>query len=94
MQKIKLTIANRVYPLSVFSNEEEEVLRKAVKKIESMIQHFEKNYAVNDKQDVLAMCALQFASKLEVTSINENENIQTAETKLNQLHQLLDAYLN
>jgi hypothetical protein len=42
----------------------------------------------------LAMCALQFASKLEVTSINENENIQTAETKLNQLHQLLDAYLN
>ena len=63
MQKIKLTIANRVYPLSVSSHEEEEVLRKAVKKIESMIQHFEKNYAVNDKQDVLAMCALQLVAQ-------------------------------
>ena len=29
-----------------------------------------------------------------IDDINENENIQTAETKLNQLHQLLDAYLN
>jgi cell division protein ZapA len=63
VQKIKLTIANRVYPLSVSSIEEEQVLREAVKKIEGMIQHFEKNYAVNDKQDVLAMCALQLVAQ-------------------------------
>jgi len=30
-----------------------------------MIKQFEENYAVRDKQDVLAMCALQFASQLE-----------------------------
>ncbi len=28
-----------------------------------MIKKFEQSYAVRDKQDVLAMCALQFASK-------------------------------
>jgi cell division protein ZapA len=27
-----------------------------------MMKQFEENYAVRDKQDVLAMCALQFAS--------------------------------
>jgi cell division protein ZapA len=28
-----------------------------------MMKQFEENYAVRDKQDVLAMCALQFASQ-------------------------------
>jgi cell division protein ZapA len=30
-----------------------------------MMKQFEENYAVRDKQDVLAMCALQFASQAE-----------------------------
>ena len=30
-----------------------------------MIKRFEKSYAVRDKQDVLAMCALQFATQVE-----------------------------
>jgi cell division protein ZapA len=30
-----------------------------------MMKQFEENYAVRDKQDVLAMCALQFASQVE-----------------------------
>ena len=64
MQKIKLTIANRIYPLNVPS-EHEEGLRTASKKISIMIKHFEENYAVKDKQDVLAMCALQYAAQLE-----------------------------
>jgi cell division protein ZapA len=29
------------------------------------MKQFEENYAVRDKQDVLAMCALQFASQVE-----------------------------
>ena len=44
MQKIKLTIANRIYPLNVPS-EQEEGLRTASKKIGIMIKHFEENYA-------------------------------------------------
>ena len=56
MQKIKLNIGNRVYPLSVDTNQEE-ILRKAAKQINQMINDYESKYAVRDKQDVLR-CAL------------------------------------
>ena len=47
--------------------EEEENIRLATKEINEMIKQYEQNYAVKDKQDLLAMCALQFASqKLEL----------------------------
>jgi len=59
---IKVTIANRVYPLTIERSEEENV-RKAVKLIEEKIRFFEKNYSVRDVQDLLAMCALQFANE-------------------------------
>ncbi len=76
--KIKLSIADRVYPLTVDMSQEEG-LRSACKKIELMIKQFEENYAVRDKQDVLAMCALQFASQVEHKqmdgAINGNETI-------------------
>jgi len=62
--KIKLTIADRVYPLSVAPDQEED-LRKSAKKIEAMIKQLEQNYAVRDKQDVLAMCSLQYATQLK-----------------------------
>ena len=62
--KIKLTIANRVYPLSV-SPDQESSLRLSANKINNTIQQLEKNYAVRDKQDVLAMCSLQYAAQLE-----------------------------
>ena len=42
--KIKLTIANRVYPLSV-APEQEASLRASAKKIETTILQLEKNYA-------------------------------------------------
>jgi cell division protein ZapA len=74
--KIKISIADRVYPLTVdFS--QEEALRLASKKIDAMIKQFEENYAVRDKQDVLAMCALQFASQVEQRQIDK-ENIDAA----------------
>jgi cell division protein ZapA len=37
-----------------------------------MMKQFEENYAVRDKQDVLAMCALQFASQ-EKKQIDNNQ---------------------
>ena len=62
--KIKVSIADRIYPMTVYP-EQEEGLRLAAHKINNVIKHFEDNYAVRDKQDVLAMSALQFASKIE-----------------------------
>ena len=63
-QKVNIRIAGRNYPL-VVKSEEEEVLRIAAKKIEKYIITFEKNYNISEKQDALAMSALQLASELE-----------------------------
>lgn len=91
--KIKLSIADRVYPLTVEPTQEEG-LRSASKKIDTMIKQFEENYAVRDKQDVLAMCALQFASQLEQKKIDTSiDNVETNE-RLKKINDLLVKYLD
>ncbi|MFO8148141.1 MAG: cell division protein ZapA [Bacteroidota bacterium] len=90
--KIKISIADRVYPLTIKSHQEEG-LRKAAKKIEAMIKQFEQSYAVRDKQDVLAMCALQFAAQTEQKSLDTNNDVQLAEDKLRALNELLQKHL-
>jgi len=92
--KIKVVIGGRTYPLHVRGEVEEEGARKAAEKINNLISKFEQNYAVSDKQDVLAMCALQFASKQEIESISKNENLQKVENKLDQINRLLDDCLS
>ena len=87
--KIRVTIANRVYPLNIGSPNEEEGMRKAAKKINELVMRFEQDYAVSDKQDVLAMCALQFASALEINEINSDDAVKNATDRLNELHELL-----
>ncbi len=91
--KIKLSIADRVYPLTIYPDQEEG-LRKAAKKIEAMIKQFEQSYAVRDKQDVLAMCALQFAAQVEQKSIDKNDDMVNVENKLNALNDLLHNHLS
>lgn len=91
--KIKITIGGRVYPISVNGTNEEEGMRKAAKKINELVLKFEQNYAVSDKQDVLAMCALQFASQIEIQNINKDVNTKKATEKLEALNQLLDVHL-
>ncbi len=91
--KIKLSIANRVYPLTV-EPEQEEGLRKAALKISAMIKQFEQSYSVRDKQDVLAMCALQFASQTEQKTIDKENLSEEVEFKLNALDQLLKEHLS
>jgi cell division protein ZapA (FtsZ GTPase activity inhibitor) len=59
---IKVNIAGRLYPLSVGESEVAD-LRQAETALEESIQLFQKNYAVKDKQDLLAMTALQFSAK-------------------------------
>ena len=59
-----------------------------------MIKRFEKSYAVRDKQDVLAMCALQFASQTEQKTIDKENLSEEVELKLNTLDQLLKEHLS
>ncbi|VAV83946.1 FIG00410305: hypothetical protein [hydrothermal vent metagenome] len=91
--KIKLSIANRVYPLTIIPNQEEG-LRKAAQKIDTMIKQFEQSYSVRDKQDVLAMCALQFASQTEQKTIDKDNLSDEVEHKLDAIDQLLKMHLN
>lgn len=90
--KIKISIADRVYPLTV-EHAQEEGLRSASKKIDVIIKEFEKNYAVRDKQDVLAMCALQFASQVEQKQLNTTQDYEDALTRLQKLNEKLSRIL-
>jgi len=90
--KIKISIADRIYPLTV-EYAQEEALRIASKKIDTMIKQFEQNYAVQDKQDVLAMCVLQFASQIEQKTIDVETVGKNTKNKLFEINQLLSEYL-
>mgnify|MGYP001404457841 CR=1 FL=1 len=90
--KIKLSIANRVYPLTI-TPDKEEGLRLAAQKIDATVKKFEQSYSVQDKQDVLAMCALQFAAETEQTIINKNNLSEAIEQRLIELDKRLDQHL-
>ncbi|UAM99852.1 cell division protein ZapA [Polaribacter litorisediminis] len=91
--KINIIIAGRSYPLSVNNTREEQGMRKAAIAINKLIAMYEQNYAVSDKQDVLAMSALQFASKLEILSLDKTDTTQEEIQKLNDLTKLVSAHL-
>ena len=59
---LKVVVAGRSYPLSLNPGEEEKV-NKAAEDINNAIQVLKENYAVKDMQDLLAMAALQMATK-------------------------------
>ncbi|MEH0008337.1 MAG: cell division protein ZapA [Flavobacteriales bacterium] len=74
--KIKIAIADRIYPLAIDSAQEGG-LRKAGKAVNEMIGTFERSYAVRDKQDALAMAAFQLASRIELNEIqNQNKDVE------------------
>ena len=88
MQKIKITIGDRVYPLSVTEGQEA-FLRNSAKQIEQMMKHYQQNYAVQDKQDVLAMCALQLALQLRQEEAKSSESSEEIDEKLRTIDTLL-----
>ena len=87
--KIKIPIANRVYPM-IIEPSKEQGLRLASQKINDLIKKFEQNYSVQDKQDALAMCALQIASSRIQKKIDNDETLDTIEMKINDLIDIFD----
>ena len=73
---ITVTIADRPYKLKI-EESEEEVVRQSVKLINKKIGDYSQAYFYKDKQDLLAMVALEFSSnKLEIEKVKtERENI-------------------
>ncbi len=70
---ITLTIAGRPYKLRAERNEEEAV-RKAAKEIDGLLSQYAENAKHSDKQDLLAMAALHFAT-MGIRIMNESQFI-------------------
>ncbi|MFM6953744.1 MAG: cell division protein ZapA [Sphingobacteriaceae bacterium] len=88
---IKINIADRIYPLKV-NQEEEEVIRRAAKLINDRIKEYQDAYSVRDKQDLLSMSVLHFATAtLKAESKAGNTDNEVAE-KVFQLDQLLTEF--
>jgi cell division protein ZapA len=87
---IKLHIANRIYPMKI-ERDSEEFIRDAVKKIEGRLKFYEENYAIKDRQDLLAMCLIEYASKFE--SINNKNAVEDDGLidRLNKIETLLNS---
>ena len=86
--KIKVNIADRVYPLTI-KREEEEMIRRAVKMINETVRSFQEKYAVKDKQDVLAMCALQWASQLEKLKVHDKMEMNEVNKALEEFDDII-----
>mgnify|MGYP001975175605 FL=1 len=78
---IKINIANRIYPMTI-NRDAEENIRKSVKKIEERLKFYEKNYAIKDRQDLLAMCLIEIAAKLESVNDSATQDNNDVELKL------------
>lgn len=87
---LKVVVAGRTYPLSVNESEQEKVL-KAAEDINKAIKLLQENYAVKDKQDLLAMTALQLATKEGKTGAPAPADYSDIEAKLEELSSDLDA---
>lgn len=90
---ISITIADRPYKL-VINSENEELFRRSAKLIDKKIKEYSSSYAYKDKQDLLAMAALEFA-----TNFLENEDVssrkrQELDDKLIGIDKALDMVLS
>jgi cell division protein ZapA (FtsZ GTPase activity inhibitor) len=84
---LKILIAGRTYPLTV-KQEDEQAVQIAAKMINDKVKEFEVNYSVRDKQDLLAMSALN------LLATHQNMPEKTPEQdELNQLDLFVSNYL-
>ena len=88
---IKVTVANRTYPLTI-KREDEEQVRKAVKVIEERLIVYEKSFAARDTQDLLSMWLLEMSVKV-LTDEQKLKVDSSIEEQLQMLESLLDKEL-
>ena len=87
---IKIKIADREYPMRV-SPEEEERLRIAGKFLNERLKMFREQFGITDKQDLLAMVALETAADRQKTIQATTQTDTTFSDKLTRLNNTLNA---
>lgn len=83
---LKILIAGRTYPLTV-KEEDEQAVQAAARMINEKVKEFELNYSVRDKQDLLAMSALN------LLATQQNAPKKPDQDELNQLDLFVSDYL-
>jgi cell division protein ZapA len=86
---VKITIADRKYPLKI-ARQNEEQLRKAARLINEELYKY-KHFTDRDTQDKLAISALQFVFKL--IDVEENKSLLSLQRSLDELDSELELYL-
>lgn len=86
---IKLQIAGRTYPLTIHASEEENI-RKAASVLNERIKKYEETFSVRDKQDLLAMCALEQGVQL----LQRNQQLSETEKELSEKLSKIDRLLS
>lgn len=89
---IKVSIAGREYPLKIKKAEEARVV-EAAKKLNDRIKEYETQYAVSDKFDLLAMCAMHFATELVTLSSTLPQERQELKDAVADIDSLISDYL-
>ncbi len=90
---ITVTIADRPYRLTI-ERDEEELIRKAANEVNRTIKSYSESYAYNDKQDLLAMVALEKTSDAMAFKKVERESDTQVESKLIEINSMLSEYLS
>jgi cell division protein ZapA (FtsZ GTPase activity inhibitor) len=90
---ITVTIADRIYRLTI-ERKEEETVRKAARLIEEKIKEYANNYAFKDKQDLLAMVALHFSTNSLNEEVASEAEVKDLEAKLAVIDGLLIESVN
>jgi cell division protein ZapA len=90
---ISLPIAERSYRLAI-DKDHEELFRRAAKLIDKRIRDYSTSYAYKDKQDLLAMVALEYATGYLKTDRLLSETEKQWQAKLVAIDQALDEELN
>ncbi len=81
---ISVSIADRPYRMTIKRNEEE-IVRKAADEINKNIKHYSDNFAFNDRQDLLAIVALE---KATIAMVNDNNSIEADHNMVSTLSEI------
>ena len=85
---IKIRIADRDYPMRV-NEEEEERLRAAGRMVNERLKVFRDQFGIDDKQDLLAMIALETLADKLLSAQSKTEAENALADKLTHLNNLL-----
>ena len=85
---IKVNIADRFYPLTIVS-EQEEMVRKAAKLINDKLKLLQQQFEVKDKQDLLSMIALETTTELLAIQNRNSLEDNKLDNQLTEIRELL-----